>query len=152
MAGPLRSSARDAGVTDAVKFVGWVDAETMPGHAAAADIGLVPHQSNPHTNTTVPHKLFHYMAAGIPVVGTATASVERILSRTGGGVVVPPESPGDMADAAVRLHESDEATLIGEAARRAVRTEYNWTRDGEQLRAVYEALAPPQSTSEVVRP
>lgn len=152
MAADLRELAADLGVADAVEFTGWVDAETMPGHAAAADVGVVPHRSNPHTDTTVPHKLFHYMAAGLPVLATDTPPVARVVDDADAGRIVPPEDPAAMAEAAAALAERDDRAPLGSNGRAAVDARYNWERDGERLRDVYRRFdAAPTTRSVAVR-
>lgn len=143
--GPMRdtleSLVAELGIESAVEFVGWVDAETMPAHMAAADVGLVPHRSNPHTNTTVPHKLFQYMAAVLPVVVTDTEQVARVTADANAGLVVPPESPEALAEAAADLSAGGRIEAPGRNARDAVESTYNWQRDAEQLVDAYKQIA-----------
>lgn len=138
--GRLEELAADLGVSDAIEFTGWVDERTIPGHIAAADVGLVPHRATPHTNTTVPHKLFQYMAGGIPVLATETTAVARVVRDAEAGVVVPPEDPDSLAQAALALEDEETARRFGENAREAVQTTYGWHRDAERLRGVYDEL------------
>ncbi|AEN06206.1 glycosyl transferase group 1 [halophilic archaeon DL31] len=138
--GELQQLAAELGIESAVEFTGWVDGETFPSHMAAADVGLVPHRSTAHTNTTVPHKLFQYMAAGLPVLATETTAVARGVREADAGVVVPPEDPRAMAEAAETLADPGTADRLGTNARRAAETTYNWSRDADRLRAVYDRL------------
>ncbi len=136
----LQRLCADLGVESEVEFTGWVDEATFPSQMAAADVGLVPHRANPHTDTTVPHKLFQYMAAGLPVVATETTAVARCVRDADAGIVVPPEDPEAMAEAAASLADPETAERRGRNARRAAESTYNWERDAERLRSVYADL------------
>ncbi|KTG09575.1 hypothetical protein AUR64_16650 [Haloprofundus marisrubri] len=137
----LRALARKYGVDDRVTFTGWVDFERVPGVVAASDVCLVPHASTPHTETTVPHKLFQYMATGTPVVTSDVAPLARIVSKTDAGRTF---AAGDGASLGVVLSElarnPEACRRLGENGRRAVETTYNWERDGERLCRMYERL------------
>nr|WP_264475082.1 glycosyltransferase family 4 protein [Salinirubrum litoreum] len=137
----LRALIAELGVGDRVTITGWVDFEEVPGYVAASDACLVPHARTPHTETTVPHKLFQYMATGKPVVVTDVAPLARIVDETESGLVVPAGDHDAMADAIRRL--CGDAGLCGELGRNgrtAVEAEYNWDRDAKRLVAVYDEV------------
>ena len=136
----LMDLANDLGVGDSVEFTGWIDETTFPNYMRAADVGIVPHRSNPHTNTTVPHKLFQYMAAELPVLATDTTAVSRIVRETDAGVIVPAESPEEFAEGAIELADDDTRKKLGKNGREAVEKKYNWSRDGKRLQDVYDNL------------
>ena len=143
--GPIRDDleyrARRTGVLRRVTFTGWVDFDDVPGHVAAADVCLVPHAKSPHTETTVPHKLFQYMALSKPVIATDVGPLERIVEETGAGVVVPAGDEAAMAAALARLRDDpDLRAELGENGRRAVEGTYNWERDAERLLDMYAGL------------
>ena len=136
----LEALAADLGLADAVEFTGWVQEETIPSQIAAADVGIVPHRSTRHTETTVPHKLFQYMAAGLPVLATDTKPVSRIVDDAEAGLVVPAEQPQAMATAAKRLTDAAERRRFGTNGRTAVEGRYNWDRDAARLQEVYKSF------------
>lgn len=137
----LRERVRRKGVADAVTFTGWVDFEDVPRYVAASDVPTVTHRDTPHTRTTVPHKLFQYMALGKPVLVTDVGPLGRIVENEDCGEVVPPDDPVVAADALARLAtDTDRAAELGANARRAVEREYNWAADAQVLRRVYRSL------------
>ncbi|MDZ7687759.1 MAG: glycosyltransferase [Halobacteriales archaeon] len=136
----LEDLAESLGVEEHVEFTGWIDPEEFPKYMKAADIGLVPYRSIPVTNTTVPNKLFQYMAAELPVLVTDTDAVGRIVRETNSGVVVPAEDPDAFAEGAIELADPDRRAELGRNGRKAVEEEYNWERDAERLLKVYESL------------
>lgn len=137
----LQKLSAKRGVKDCVTFTGRVPFEEVPSYIAASDVCLVPHQKNPHTETTVPHKLFQYMAMRKPVIVTDVTPLARIVGETDAGRVVPTNDPGAMAEAIVNLAQSPrERTELGQNGRRAVEERYNWQIEGERLRDLYRSL------------
>jgi glycosyltransferase involved in cell wall biosynthesis len=129
----------DAG--DRVTITGWVDFAHVPAYVAACDVCLVPHARTEHTETTVPHKLFQYMALRRPVVVTDVAPLARLVGETDAGVVVPADDPAALAAAVARLRDDPaERRRLGANGRAAVERHYNWPRDAARLRAVYADL------------
>ena len=51
-----------------------------------------------------------YLASGKPILAAIDPRTEaaRVLERSGGAILVPPESPGDLAVAMERLHDHPE--------------------------------------------
>ena len=138
----LKSLAASLGVRDRVRFTGWVPFADVPGYVAASDVCVVPHASTPHTETTVPHKLFQAMAMGVPVLVSDVAPLARVVTRTESGLVAPAGDGPAMGEALVDLTDVDLARELGANGRRATEHEYNWERDGAHLRAVYDELRP----------
>jgi len=136
----LEDCARELGIADRVTFTGWVDFEAVPRYIAASDICLVPHAATPHTETTVPHKLFQYMALGKPVVVTDVAPLKRVVEETECGIVVPAGDVTGMAEALLSVYDNpDTAAEMGDHGRRAVHDRYNWVTEGEKLAALYDS-------------
>ena len=136
----LKALARALGVRDRVHFTGWVDFSDVPRYVAASDVCAVPHASTPHTETTVPHKLFQAMAMAVPVVVSDVAPLSRIVRRTGSGLVAPAGDGEAMATVLSELTDGDRARKLGTNGRKAVEREFNWERDGARLRALYDEL------------
>lgn len=138
----LRECVDDRGLADRVTFTGWVEFDRVPAYMAASDVGLVPHRDTPHTATTVPHKLFQYMAAETPVVCSDVRPLARILGETGAGTCFAAGDPAALADAvASLLDDPSRSAACGRRGRAAVECEYNWARDADRLRDVYAGLA-----------
>jgi glycosyltransferase involved in cell wall biosynthesis len=68
------------------------------------DVAVIPHIINEHTNHTIPHKLFQYVALGKLVVASNIVPIQRILEDTGAGIMVEEWSPQGFADAIARAH------------------------------------------------
>jgi glycosyltransferase involved in cell wall biosynthesis len=127
-----------------VTFTKWMErdkAEALLEHAA---IGLVPHVKSPHTDTTVPHKLFQYMAAGLPVIVSDCAPVQRIVVTSDCGLVYEDGNATSLADAIERLAGDPETRQrMGDNGRAAVMSKFNWESAGQRLLDVYETVSTP---------
>jgi len=96
--------------------------ENLPATLAAADV-LVLSQREKVTDSAAPSKLLVYMAAGKPIVAAVntTSEAARLITQTGCGVVVRPESPVELAQAILDLHRHpDSHAAMGVAGRRFV--------------------------------
>ena len=137
----LAALCRELGVADRIEVTGWVDFEEVPKYMAESDVCVVTHAATPHTETTVPHKLFQYMAAGTPVLVSNVAPLQRVVTDGEAGLVVPAGDHRAAAAALRTLHEEPErAREMGENGRRAVEKRYHWGVDGARLQALYDDL------------
>jgi glycosyltransferase involved in cell wall biosynthesis len=137
----LRALIAELGVGDRVTITGWVAFDDVPGYISDSDLCLVPHDSTPHTETTVPHKLFQYMATAKPVLVTDVAPLARIVRETDAGVVVPAGDHDAIAEAIRELRgDGGRRAELGRNGRAAVESEYNWDRDAARLVEVYDEV------------
>lgn len=98
----LRELIEELDVGSHVSVVGWVPFETVLSYIRSASVGAVPHHSNPHTDNTIPHKLYQYMIASTPVLVSTSAPLARTVEAAGAGLVF---QAGDAADCAERIRE-----------------------------------------------
>jgi glycosyltransferase involved in cell wall biosynthesis len=134
----LKKLARDLEVEKYVHFFGWMNREELLMHISRADVALIPHIRSPHTDNTVPHKLFQYMYAGIPILSSNCAPLERIVNETGTGLIFQNQDPESFAKSLTQLlSDPDFIKKIPENGRRKVEEKYNWNRDAQILRNVY---------------
>ena len=105
-----------------VAFLPFQPYADLPYLLASADVLLVPLDKE-KSLLSVPSKLYHFMAAGRPILGLAhrDSEVYRIISETGCGLCAPPDDPEEIAAAVRRLKTAPEARReMGERARRHV--------------------------------
>lgn len=134
----FHARARETGLTaDDVRFTGYLPRhEDALAVVAAADVGLVPSRTTAQWQTSIPNKLFDYMAVGLAVVTSDTEPCARIVRDTGAGAVFRARNPADLADVLARFTDAASRRAAGEAGRRAILAQYNWERDAEILTAV----------------
>ena len=86
-----------------------VPKEEFPGLLATADVDVVL-QRRLGAGANFPSKIATYLASGRPVLAAIepTTAAARMLTRSGGALLVPPEAPEELAAAMQRLHEDAE--------------------------------------------
>jgi glycosyltransferase involved in cell wall biosynthesis len=137
----LTTLALQLGVDDQVLWAGWAEQKFVPGIIAAADVGLIPHYVTAHTNTTVPNKIFDYMAQGKPVVVTQAKSLSDIVSANRCGLVYEDRAPATLAAQLARLKDPELRMDLGRNGARAVRERFNWAVDRAVLLEAVECVA-----------
>jgi glycosyltransferase involved in cell wall biosynthesis len=138
---PMRALVRELGLERHVWLPGWIDASEVPALVAAADIGIIPHFVNEHTNSTIPNKIYDYMAGELPVVVTHCQTLREIVEQYHCGRVCADRDPRALADAVLSLADPHVREQLGAAGRRAILETFNWDRDAEVLLTAMTAVA-----------
>lgn len=134
----LEADVAKRGIGDRVKFFGPIPNHELLFWTAAADIGMANIiNSSVSYHTSLPNKLFEYIMAGVPVIGSDSPEIGRIVRETGVGVACDPADPSAIAEAA-RVILGDKARFV-EATERA-RHHYNWDVEAKKLVALYETF------------
>jgi glycosyltransferase involved in cell wall biosynthesis len=116
-----------------------VPPDEVPGLLAAADICLVPLRDVPLFATFIPSKMFEYLAAGKPVIGSVTGEPAQIL-REAGAVVVPPEDSQALAGAITSLAtDPGRRAAMGQRGRAYVEKFFDRAELARQYRKILEA-------------
>ncbi|MDY6852290.1 MAG: glycosyltransferase family 4 protein, partial [Thermodesulfobacteriota bacterium] len=124
-----------------VEYLGQQSREGVARLLAEARAGLVLLHPRPNYLTSLPVKLFEYMAAGIPVVASDFSLWRGIVQKAGCGLSVDPLDPRAVVEAVTWLIEHPlEAEAMGRRGREAVLGYYNWNSEAEKLLELYENL------------
>ena len=100
----LERLARDTGVLDRVRFLGFRPYERVPARTGGRELALLPLADGIVARCfTSPLKLFDYLAAGLPIVAVDFPTMREVLRDGENALLVPPERPGCMAAAVDRL-------------------------------------------------
>lgn len=127
---------------DVVEMTGWQPFEKIWSYIDASAVCLVPHARNPHTDTTIPHKIFQYMMAAKPVVVSDCPPLARVVENSGGGLVFRYDDPEELAGRILELHDSEALRRkISESGRRAFLDMYNWDRTSGELVELYRNIS-----------
>ena len=134
----MRELACELKLQDYVEFTDWVPFQLVPTYISASNVGLIPYRIDDHTDTTLPHKLFQYMALGKPIVASRARAIARIISETKCGYVVPPEDPATLSKTVISLYKNKAgATEMGRNGARWVAEKYNWESEFLRLNKIY---------------
>jgi glycosyltransferase involved in cell wall biosynthesis len=127
-------------IADHVTFKGWLDFHHVPGYLRLAKVGIIPHRSTEHTNSTIPNKIFDYMALGLPVVASDIRPLRRIIAEENCGITFQAGNTDAFVSAVTRMYEGNEGNTFGENGRRAVERKYSWNEDSMILLKVFADL------------
>jgi glycosyltransferase involved in cell wall biosynthesis len=137
----LEKAVGDKGLQDVVSFFGTVPYEDVPRYLCAADICVAPFsgilRNVKYGFSAI--KLFEYMACGRPFVTTSVCGIEREIDENDVGLVVPPDSPQDLAEALRKLLDYGERTAtMGERGRILAEREHSWVAVARRITSILE--------------
>jgi glycosyltransferase involved in cell wall biosynthesis len=141
--GLFREQARQAGVTDRVEFLGWLEYRQALGVLTRCDVGLVPHHTTASWQTTIPNKLFDYMSLGKPVIVSSARPTERIVTEERCGVVFADQDVAGLAEAIIAMGDPAARAEYGRRGRDAIRRRYNWEADERRLLGAIRTVTDP---------
>jgi glycosyltransferase involved in cell wall biosynthesis len=90
----------------------------------------------------LPLSLLEAMSCGLPVLATRVSGHEEVVVHDHTGLLVPPDDPAALADAAAALlGDPERRRRMGEAGRERVEREFSVSRMVAATAAVYRAAA-----------
>lgn len=124
----LKILSSELGVEDIVLFKGWVDMAQIISYIKISKIGIIPHIETEHTNSTIPNKLFDYMAFGVPVITSASKPMAKIVNTVHCGYVFNSQSIEDLTNKVIKIYKAYDMNdnMMGENGKKSVRKVFNW--------------------------
>jgi glycosyltransferase involved in cell wall biosynthesis len=137
----LEAMAQQLGVADRVLLAGY-QRDVRPW-LAALDLFVLSSDWEGMSNA-----LLEAMAAGLPVVATATGGTTDVLVDGETGLLVPPGNPTALADSIRRLlSDAELRATMGQAGRRRVAEHFSVKQMVGRTQALYESLLAPSAPS-----
>lgn len=129
--GEARTMLARAAAQGLLRWHGFVPNDRALAMLPGALAGLSLLHDLPNYRVSQPTKILEYMAHGLPVVSTPLPLPDRLLARTGCGVVVPFGNV-DAAESVVRSLQQDAVRRrwMAAAGRATAAAEHSWARDG----------------------
>lgn len=118
-----------------VVFVRWQPFNAVATYIDISSICLVPHHKNPHTDSTIPYKLFQYMLMKKPVIVSNCRPLERIVNETGAGLVFKSNNENDLANKIRDIYQNSRD--YGKNGYLSVLNKYNWKKETNSLVNIY---------------
>jgi len=123
---------------DSVRYMGLVERDFLERLFVAADVLVLPSISEAQGLVVL-----EAMAAGLPVVASATGGIPDMVHHEETGLLVPPGEPLALADAIRRvLTDSALARELSENGLKAARNEYSWLTVARNVVEFYKSLQP----------
>jgi glycosyltransferase involved in cell wall biosynthesis len=124
---------------DAIGFVGRKEVRDLLARCVG---GLVTFLPSPNHIDAQPNKMFEYMSAGVPVIGSDFPLWKTIIEGNQCGLCVDPLDPHAIASAIDYLiTHPEEAEQMGRNGQKAVLEQYNWDNEEQKLLIFYNLLA-----------
>ncbi len=130
--GPHEEALRDMAYTDMklqdrVLFLGRKAYEELPHYLAEADVGVLTYRPEQFVQYASSLKVFEYMAAGLPVIGTNVGEWAQVIEKSQAGLLID-FTPEAFAEATVELlHNSTKYKAYAKNAANCART-YDWSQ------------------------
>jgi len=125
-----------------VHFFGYQPFSKFYSYMSLTDVNIIPHQSNGHTDNTVPHKLFQGMMSGKPLLVSSCAPLKRIVQAHNSGLVFEAGNPKDFADKVTILYrEKDQRDrLANNGINATLKGDLNWETTQHVLINLYTTI------------
>lgn len=124
-----------------VEYHEWVPYEEVPHHLAESNIGIALFHPLPNHLSSMPNKLFEYMAAGLPIVASNFPLWREIVEGNECGLTVNPLDPKEIAEAIEYLLSNPQMRdQMGRAGRKVFVEKYNWNSEAKTLLDLYREL------------
>ncbi len=132
----LKKKVREAGLQKNFIFLGFVDKKKLIQLYQNATICVIPSHYE-----GLPTVLLEAMSCGLPVVATAISGSLDVVSSGENGILIPPKSPKEMANAISMLLDNDEIRKkLGKNARKTIEERFTWDIISDKILKCYESL------------
>jgi len=130
----IEKRARRLGISDNVRFTGFVPEKELPYVFSSADLMVLPSISEPFGIA-----LIEAMAAGLPVIGSRVGGIPEIIDEGVNGFIVPPKNPDRLASAILRLISDDKLRKsMGIRGRELAVKKFDWDIIAEKTERFYD--------------
>ncbi|MEZ5934508.1 MAG: glycosyltransferase [Alphaproteobacteria bacterium] len=130
-------------VRDRLHLVDPVPPGRLRRYIASADVSLVLIQNICLSyRYCFPNKLLLSLFAGLPVVAARLVELERMIERTGAGLVVDETDPKAIADAIAAILAAPDRYRPDSDVIRSLEESHGWAAQKTRLLACYDKLAP----------
>ena len=124
-----------------VYFPGRVNLAMLLSYTTSADIGVVLTQNTCRNHYfSLPNKLFEYIHAGIPVVGSDLPEIAKVIREYQIGEITDPEDPQAIAAAIKRLLDDPAWYQRAKTNTKQAAAVFNWEQEGKKLLSLYSEI------------
>jgi len=133
----LKKLAESLGVSDSVRFVGWVPEAELPRYIASADICV----STSLSDAGLAASTAEAMACGLPVITTDFGDNRKWVQDGINGFIIPVRAPEALASKIIHLLKDEEIRKrFGEMNRGIIMERNNWEKEMGKMGKLYEEL------------
>lgn len=142
--GPLKADLEkliaELGLGEAVELRGFLTQAELAELYAHSHLFLHPSEMPPDQNQEgVPNSMLEAMATGLPVLATTHGGIPEAVTHERTGLLVPERDEAALFKAMCQItDETEQMYLLGQAASRAVREEFEHGKQIEKLESYYD--------------
>jgi glycosyltransferase involved in cell wall biosynthesis len=129
----LMELSKELNVDHYTDWMGFVEHEKLYDIIGKCHVGIIPHYSSEHTDSTIPNKIFDYMYMAVPILSAKIPPIERILSEEKCGFVYEDRNEDELASRLYDLYRDKNYLPMGTSGRLSVLEKYNWEKDTIRL-------------------
>ncbi len=124
----MEQYAMELGISDCVKFTGWVPHSDVPRLISAADIAVAPYPKMSQGDFWgSPMKLFEYLACGTAVAASGAGQISEVIRHDQNGLLALPGNAESLSEVLSRLiADRDLRSRLGIQARKDAVEKYSW--------------------------
>lgn len=137
----LIEKVSNLGLTGRIKFIPKLPWNMLMRYTRSADAGLtLDKNSNMNYELSLPNKLFDYISAGIPVIGSDITEVAKIISGYRCGIIIPDVNSEEISKAIIKLR--DNRSLLSELKRNSIiaSESLNWEKESLKVEEFYRLI------------
>ena len=124
-----------------VEYLGNVSRKQVGEILGSSFAGIVTFHPLPNHVDAQPNKMFEYMSAELPVIGSFFPLWKSIIEDNHCGICVNPLDPKSIADGINQLKNNpSNISIFGKNGRTAILEKYNWKIEEEKLIAFYQQI------------
>jgi glycosyltransferase involved in cell wall biosynthesis/Flp pilus assembly protein TadD len=137
----LEELTAELGLGDAVVFTGRLDQDEVPDHYALLDLFAIPRLDLDVSRWVTPLKPFEALSMGIPVIASDLPALAEIVSSSGGGRTVAPNSSEALSATILELGGDTAAReQLGRSGREHVLAQHTPERAAEAIRLPFGGI------------
>lgn len=133
----LKRLAKSLGVSDSIRFVGWIPYDELPKYLTSADIYV----STSLSDAGLAASTCEAMACELPVVITDFGDNRKWVKDGVNGFIVPLKDPQSLAEKIIYLLKNiDDRKEFGNRNREIIENDYNYSKEMEKMETIYIEL------------
>lgn len=134
--GPNRSTLESQAPSNVV-FLGAVDTPTLADHFSAADIFVLPSESQSEGFGIV---LLESAACGTPVITTNVVGSSQFITKHNFGILIPPKSPTKLSQEIKKLLKNPLKYKKLQENCKKISSQLTWEKTAQETQKIYEKL------------